>query len=661
MTTDHGAVLRPETEIDKTNFGRVKLLGTLGSGIPAVMQFSPDDTLLAVGTSAGDIYLYDAQNLELIQTIPTDLLLQFPLYYMSSSTICGPCGRLAISPDNKFLGILTVDGKIQIWSLASGQPIASSTERFIAEVARQRLAGEGIRFSEWRYLQFSDNSNSLAIFAETPWWPPNFDREKYFVLSMSGEVWCSEFVCPTSSSNVVHEDLSDASAAFTFAPEISNLPIVPLPKEVNGKKHHKGKSYLDPQYVSVDGSRSLAYDLYGDSGKFPRYGYPENLYAGTLWDIANNKVINEFSFPYTDVYSFSHNLGAIAYMTPTGIGVLDIASGTSRGETSLASCPGNLTFSPDGSILAGYYRHAVYFCDPLTGNVTRTIDVPTGFISSIAFSPDGKFITSTGQTWGNYLSTSKKNYDPFVYVWSVSDGKLVAALEHEGDTIIVKFSPDGKYIATGAGVDGACAGVTSPQDERFILWSWDGRNATKLKEQEFNTGIANLAFSPDSQQILLATNEAYACTRKQPRIFFYDIAKDALSKTYYEMKRTDPPAQLQFFPHGNLFLVSAGWEAARVSISANTVDPTFSSTDYYVSYPHQEYVGVYPSPNWTVLVSPKSNGISIKISDINYDKQVDVRGNFIYTNLIFSPDGKLIYGSSNLAGVISVWGISVPE
>jgi WD40 domain-containing protein len=367
----------------------------------------------------------------------------------------------------------------------------------------RRLAGEGVRLigSGWRDLRFSDDSKYLGMFIGTEWWPPGaclYPREEqckrnfrtpYFILSVSGSVWCgSKFICPASSIGEIRNDLSQFNDAFTFGPENPKVPPIPLPKTINGKTQYQGKSCLSPkqQYISPDGSRGLSYDEYGIVNNFPRFGHSEVMYAGTLWDVPNNKVINTFSFPYIDIYAFSHDLGSVAYMEPMEITVLDIQSGINRGQIPFANCLGKLAFSPDGNILAGYFRNVIYFCNPLTGKVTQTISVPTGFVSNIAFSPDSKFVASTGQTWGNYLDTSQKNYDPFVYIWDISDGSLVSTLEHQGDTEVVKYSPDGKYIATGAGIDNAGPAVALPKDERFILWSWDGKVLLSWKNRNLN-------------------------------------------------------------------------------------------------------------------------------------------------------------------------------
>jgi WD40 repeat protein len=435
---------------------------------------------------------------------------------------------------------------------------------------------------------------------------------------------------------------------------------------MSGKTHYRGKSYLNPkqQYISPDGTRALSYDEYGVVNNFPRYGNSEIIFAGTLWDVPNSKVIKEFSFPYVDIYAFSHDLGSIAYLAPTGITLLDIQSGSTRGEILFSSCLGKLTFSPDGNILAGYFRNMIYFCDPLTGKVNHAISVPTGFISSIAFSPDGKFVGSTGQTWGNYLSASKKNYDTFAYIWNVSNGQLVSVLQTHGDTLVIKFSPDGRYIATGAGIANAGPGVATPHDKKFMLWSWDGQNATKVTEREFDYGVGKIAFSPDGQQLLLATTGA-PYYKEPPRVYLYDIASDMLSQSFYEQTRcSDPPYIFQFSPTGKQFVLGDSCAVRKISISKDASNPEFPPANHEPTTSCCEFSQLSVSPNLSVLVSFANiwaDGHQIKISDIQNTRSVNIQTHRDYISITFAPDGKVIYGESNILGVISVWGIPKPE
>ncbi|MBE7556732.1 MAG: hypothetical protein HS126_37250 [Anaerolineales bacterium] len=63
-------------------------------------------------------------------------------------------------------------------------------------------------------------------------------------------------------------------------------------------------------------------------------------------------------------------------------------------------------------------------------------------ISSVAFSPNGRYIVSAG----SYP-------DSTVRVWDVFSGKMIASMEHDdggGSVTSIAFSPDGHYIVSAA-------------------------------------------------------------------------------------------------------------------------------------------------------------------------------------------------------------------
>jgi WD40 repeat protein len=62
---------------------------------------------------------------------------------------------------------------------------------------------------------------------------------------------------------------------------------------------------------------------------------------------------------------------------------------------------------------------------------------------TIAFSPDGCFLVSAGQSCGGLTKLK---------VWRVAEGELVAEMEaHFGKDVLLRFSPDGKWLASTCG------------------------------------------------------------------------------------------------------------------------------------------------------------------------------------------------------------------
>ncbi len=124
----------------------------------------------------------------------------------------------------------------------------------------------------------------------------------------------------------------------------------------------------------------------------------------------------------------------------------EVESGTLSPEFSHEDFLSAFTLSPDGTILAtaagktvnGTFSPAVTLWDVTSGAEMHTLILPAT-ANALSFSPDGKLLAVAE---GSELQ-----------VWHVSNGVLLAAFTEHLDTIaLVKFSPDGKTIAT-AGYD----------------------------------------------------------------------------------------------------------------------------------------------------------------------------------------------------------------
>ncbi|MEL7425000.1 MAG: caspase family protein, partial [Bacteroidota bacterium] len=108
-------------------------------------------------------------------------------------------------------------------------------------------------------------------------------------------------------------------------------------------------------------------------------------------------------------------------------------------------------------------------------NYYQTLEGHSYFVSSVAFSPNGKTVL-TG------------SWDETVQMWSTSNGESINTYRgHEGDVNSVAFSPDGKTVLSGSA------------DRTAKLWALDGQELRTYKGHS-NT-IWSVAFSPDGQNI----------------------------------------------------------------------------------------------------------------------------------------------------------------
>ena len=652
-----------------------KAKARLGKGGINVMQFSPDGTLLAVGSSIG-VWLYDVKTGEEVSMFP------------------GKHESIAFSPDGRFLAgsIDSLRRKghrlfavgLQLWEVATGQKMQLT--RFLPNASVLRFSADG------KTLFALGNEADLfsRLDVETgKGMSKRIERQTGTIKGRTVRVERGTVVDPKCYA-LTHDkfaigvgarielwDTTTRKILFTLKGNISLLALEFSPDGTRLASAGKNNNEIVPlQLWDINSKESILLDkhtgwvdalAFSSDGKMLASGGRDKTVQ--LWDIATGEPITTFT-------GHTGGINALTFSPDNRT----LAGGTTMGTVRFWNIKnGNLlptritghtleveaaTFFKDNTTLASIaYDEVISLWDVKTSQKTgsnalqKTDFYPETYqlLTASAFSPDGAKIVSF-RVKGNraFPHAPIRWAEPLVRLSDVRTGRELQTLAaKKGFHSSVTFSPDGKTVAFGASgkirLWNTETGETSDISLPKISLSYQNDN----RKRKFKSEISALVFSPDGKKLVSGTEggkvQMWDAKTGVPLTLLFTGEEPVLKGGIYYKESIQT---LAFSPNGNLLAVATSKQIRLIEIKEQIAFKEVSQGAKTFGVK----VFVF-SPDNRMLVAGFGNGyFGIELWDTETgDKLTTLDGHTApVQTLVFSPDGKTLV-STGQDGTILLW------
>lgn len=523
-------------------------------------QWCKPGSNLTVTFSPDGRYLAAGNNRGEIYVWELDADSKQPLFRVSQP---GGVNSLAISPDGTTLLSGGRSGRVYLWDVDTGKLRKSSTGA-ARPINRVTFSPDGTAF----LTQHEDGS--LQVW-ETNTGNPSGQRIETGYIAITANL---------SRDNKTVVSLFTTYKSSDRARYLSELEFI--------------ESLSSQLYRGLDAEDELMYNSFLESRT------TDGIMQ--VWDSQTNKLLNQ---NIVNVKNHSNNLlssdgEAMLTAIKDGVQLLRVPVQSITLENKLGAHIGFLHFSPDGKTLSHTF---------VDGSL-QLLDAQTG----TAFGPPkqyGKPDEKISDIYRNIIAIDEGNT---VRVMEFGSDRLVASLLHSGKVTGIKFSPDGKTLAT--------------SDATNVLHFWDTSSYSKKSQsakQKERIDINN--FSPTGK---------YLVTRP-PDTYVYGLSIwDVTTGNQLDLPKGDRDAPL--FSHSLTFSKEDGMLA--FSDRTKTLIWELSSGKLVNTLPVDARDFALSNDGKRILIQEANNAIRMWDVEKATPLEPTISNLFYYSDLSFTPDGR---------------------